>query len=121
MHIENVSIPDFATLPIFVSIDEVNISFLWYNLFMNYLISIATIFLGSFLSFALQPMIGKTLLPVFGGTASVWTACLCSFQLLLLLGYFYAHYITRKKKFLVIHLVMLFFTADWIFFSALNF
>ena len=30
-----------------------------------------TIFLGAFLRFLVQPMIGNTLLPVFGGTATV--------------------------------------------------
>ncbi len=49
------------------------------------------VFLGAFLSFGIQPMIGRTLLPVFGGTAAVWVVCLCAFQLLLLGGYFYAH------------------------------
>jgi hypothetical protein len=50
-----------------------------------------TIFLGSFLLFGVQPMVGSTLLPVFGGTASVWTVCLAAFQTLLLAGYYYAH------------------------------
>ena len=55
-----------------------------------------TIFLGSFLLFGVQPMVGSTLLPVFGGTASVWTVCLAAFQTLLLAGYFYAHLIHRR-------------------------
>ena len=36
-------------------------------------------------------MVGSTLLPVFGGTAAVWTVCLAAYQTLLLLGYAYAH------------------------------
>lgn len=48
------------------------------------------IFTGSFLSFFVQPMIGRTLLPSFGGSAAVWVACLVAFQLLLLGGYGYA-------------------------------
>lgn len=55
-----------------------------------------TIFLGSFLLFGVQPMVGRTLLPVFGGTAAVWVVCLCSFQMLLLGGYFYAHVMAGK-------------------------
>ena len=39
-----------------------------------------TIFIGSFLAFALEPLIGRTLLPVFGGTPSVWLTCLVAFQ-----------------------------------------
>lgn len=55
-----------------------------------------TIFLGSFLIFGMQPMLGRSLLPSFGGTAAVWTVCLASFQLLLLAGYFYAHKISHS-------------------------
>ena len=50
---------------------------------------IAAIFLGSFISFALEPMIGRALLPVFGGTPMVWVTCLGAFQLLMVGGYFY--------------------------------
>ena len=52
----------------------------------NKWLSVATIFLGSFLVFGVQPMVGRTLLPVFGGTAAVWVVCLCAFQVLLLAG-----------------------------------
>lgn len=50
-----------------------------------------TIFLGAFLVFLVQPLVGNTLLPVFGGTATIWTCCLASFQTLLVVGYYYAH------------------------------
>jgi SAM-dependent methyltransferase len=50
----------------------------------------ATIFLGAFLLFVLQPAIAKAILPWFGGTAAVWTTCLLFFQAGLLLGYLYA-------------------------------
>jgi hypothetical protein len=53
------------------------------------------IFLGSFLLFGIQPMLGRTLLPSFGGSAAVWTVCLAAYQLLLLAGYFYAHRMAR--------------------------
>ncbi len=52
-----------------------------------------TIFLGAFLLFAVEPMMGKVLLPWFGGAPSVWTTCMLFFQLLLLGGYAYAHVI----------------------------
>jgi hypothetical protein len=55
----------------------------------------ATIFSGSFLLFLVQPMIGKFILPWFGGTPGVWTVCMLFFQTLLLAGYAYAHWITR--------------------------
>jgi hypothetical protein len=47
------------------------------------------------LLFVIQPMIAKTLLPRFGGSAGVWVACMMFFQIALLLGYLYAFWITR--------------------------
>src|SRR5579862_5167908 len=57
-----------------------------------------TIFLSEFLLFAVQPMIGKIILPWFGGSAAVWSACLLFFQAALLAGYLYAHRSTRSLK-----------------------
>jgi len=62
------------------------------------LIYAATIFLSAFLLFEVQPMIGKTILPWFGGSASVWSTCLLFFQAALLVGYLYAHWSTRYLK-----------------------
>jgi len=56
----------------------------------------ATIFLSAFLLFQVQPMVGKLVLPWFGGSAGVWTTCLLFFQTLLLLGYLYAHVVTHR-------------------------
>ena len=50
-----------------------------------------TIFVGSFLLFLMQPILGKLLLPAYGGSAGVWTVCLFFFQTLLLAGYAWAH------------------------------
>jgi spermidine synthase len=55
----------------------------------------AAIFLSSALLFLCQPMLAKVILPWFGGSASVWTACMLFFQSVLLLGYLYTHCITR--------------------------
>jgi hypothetical protein len=57
-----------------------------------------TIFTGSFLLFVLEPLYAKLILPWFGGSASVWAVCLVFFQSALLLGYLYAHFITRRLK-----------------------
>lgn len=61
-----------------------------------------TIFFSAFLLFQIQPMIAKTILPWFGGSAAVWTTCLLFFQIALLGGYLYAHlairYLTPKKQ-----------------------
>ena len=51
----------------------------------------ATIFLSAFLLFQVQPLIGKWILPWFGGTPAVWTTCMLFFQTALLAGYAYAH------------------------------
>jgi hypothetical protein len=58
----------------------------------------ATIFLSAFLLFGVQPMIGKMILPWFGGSAAVWNTCLLFFQAALLAGYLYAHLSTRYLK-----------------------
>ena len=50
-----------------------------------------TLFAGAFLLFAVQPLIGKYILPWFGGGPGVWATCLLFFQTLLLGGYVYAH------------------------------
>ena len=55
-----------------------------------------TILLSSFLLFLVQPIIARQILPWFGGSASVWTICLVFFQLVLLFGYTYAHWLTRR-------------------------
>ncbi|HPA17602.1 MAG TPA: fused MFS/spermidine synthase [Verrucomicrobiae bacterium] len=57
-----------------------------------------TIFTGALLLFEVQPIIGKYILPWFGGAPAVWTTCLLFFQLLLLGGYAYAHFSIRFLK-----------------------
>ena len=76
-----------------------------------------TVFLGSFLLFQVQPLIGKYILPWFGGSPAVWTACMLFFQAVLLGGYAYAHFIVNRfdiKKQVLIHAVALFVTFLWL-------
>jgi spermidine synthase/MFS family permease len=54
-----------------------------------------TIFLSSFLLFLVQPLIARLILPWFGGSAAVWTTCMLFFQVLLVAGYGYAHWLGR--------------------------
>ena len=54
-----------------------------------------TILVSAFLLFQVQPVIAKIILPWFGGSAAVWTTCLLFFQMVLLLGYLYAHAVVR--------------------------
>jgi SAM-dependent methyltransferase len=51
------------------------------------------IFVSAFLLFQVQPVIARLILPWFGGSASVWITCLLFFQVVLLLGYSYAHWL----------------------------
>src|SRR5437867_6435568 len=60
------------------------------------LLNALTVFLSAFLLFQVEPLIGKIILPWFGGVAAVWTVCLLFFQVALLLGYLYAHFLTRR-------------------------
>jgi tetratricopeptide (TPR) repeat protein len=69
-----------------------------------------TIFTGAFLLFLVQPLIGKYILPWFGGAPAVWTTCMLFFQLLLLAGYAYAHFSARWLKpraQAIVHLILL--------------
>lgn len=53
------------------------------------------IFASAFLIFLIQPMVGKRILPWFGGVPAVWTLCLAFYQSTLFLGYAYAHLMIR--------------------------
>ena len=54
------------------------------------------IFVGAFLLFQVQPLIGKYILPWFGGGSTVWQTAMLFFQIFLLAGYPYAHLSIRK-------------------------
>src|SRR5580765_7582405 len=56
---------------------------------------VATIFVGSFLLFLVQPMIARMALPRLGGAPAVWNSAMLVYQALLLVGYAYAHWIAR--------------------------
>ncbi len=67
------------------------------------------IFLGSFLLFQVQPIIGKYILPWFGGTSAVWTTALLFFQVVLLFGYWYVFLLSKfsLKKQILLHIILL--------------
>jgi SAM-dependent methyltransferase len=70
----------------------------------------ATIFLGAGLLFVVQPMVGKMVLPLLGGTPAVWSTCMVFFQAALLLGYAYAHASTAwlgVRRQAILHLIVL--------------
>jgi len=56
------------------------------------------IFLSSLLLFLIEPIAGKRILPLLGGSAAVWTACLVFFQSALLVGYLAAHWLVTRTS-----------------------
>lgn len=69
-----------------------------------------TIFASAFLLFLVQPLMAKQILPWFGGSAAVWTTCLVFFQFLLLFGYAYSDWTTRKlpsRRQVILHIILL--------------
>ena len=54
-----------------------------------------TLFLSALLLFSVQPMFAKMVLPRLGGAPAVWSVAMVFFQTALLVGYFYAHVLTR--------------------------
>jgi hypothetical protein len=55
-----------------------------------------TLFISATLMFILQPLFGKLLLPLLGGSPAVWNTCMVFYQTLLFLGYLYAHFLSVK-------------------------
>ncbi len=55
-----------------------------------------TLFVSASLLFMVQPMIGRMILPLLGGSPAAWNTCMVFFQAVLLLGYLYAHKLTAK-------------------------
>ena len=56
----------------------------------------SVILLSAFLLFQIELIIAKLLLPYYGGSYSVWGACVVFFQFLILSGYFYAHLLLKN-------------------------
>src|SRR4051812_20309 len=61
------------------------------------------LFVGAALLFALEPMVGKFLLPPLGSTPAVWNTTVLFFQATLLLGYVYSHLVRRRA----VHFIVL--------------
>ena len=77
---------------------------------------LATIITGSFLLFLTQPMIARMALPRVGGAPSVWNSAMLVYQLLLLGGYAYAHYLSRLRPRVQvgIHVVLFGLASLWL-------
>jgi len=76
----------------------------------------SAILLSAFLLFQVEPLIAKLILPWFGGSAAVWTACLLFFQLTLFGGYAYAHWLNRRSPATqrMVHLLLLALSLLWL-------
>jgi MFS family permease len=71
-----------------------------------------SIFLSAFLLFQIQPMIGKLILPWFGGTPAVWSTVMLFFQVLLTGGYAYAYWLIERvgtKRQITLHISLITF------------
>ena len=82
----------------------------------------AAIFLGAFLLFQVEPLLAQALLPRFGGSSSVWAACLVVFQILLLIGYAYAHWISAwsPRRQAVVHGLLLLISIAFLPITSMN-
>jgi spermidine synthase len=69
----------------------------------------AAVFLSAFLLFLVQPLFGKMVLPLLGGSPAVWNTCMLFFQAALLGGYLYAHLSSRwtVRRQAMVHLALL--------------
>jgi len=74
---------------------------------------VATILVGSFLLFLVQPMVARMALPRLGGAPNVWNSAMLVYQALLLAGYAYAHRLSRLpfRRQATVHLALLVLAA----------
>jgi len=96
--------PDFAS-PAISDLSKVEPGSSRLSLFLFTL----SMFLSAALLFVVEPMVGKMLMPLLGGTPAVWNTCVVFFQIVLLAGYAYAHaafrFLNRRKQ-IALHLVV---------------
>lgn len=62
---------------------------------LAFLFSVAA-FVGAALLFIVQPLVARLVLPLFGGSATVWSTSNLFFQVALLVGYLYVHGATQR-------------------------
>jgi len=82
-----------------------------------------SVLLSAFLLFQIQPMIGKYILPWFGGTPTVWSTVLLFSQALLTGGYAYAYWLLgrlRDRLQGIVHLILLGISLGLLLVTALT-
>jgi spermidine synthase len=70
------------------------------------LLFVLTTFASAFLIFLVQPIVGKRIVPWFGGVPAVWSVCLAFYQTALFAGYAYAYLLIGRagpRTQLVVH------------------
>ena len=80
------------------------------TLLLSKIIFAGTIFTSAFSLFLVQPLIAKQILPWFGGSAAVWAICMVFFQIVLLAGYAYSDWLSRRlapRWQVAVHVVLL--------------
>src|SRR5580692_8399035 len=83
---------------------------MWMRLRLLPTLYAVTLFAGAALLFLVQPLVGKLLLPLVGGSPGVWNTCMVFFQAVLLGGYLYAHRSTGQlgvRRQVLVHLALL--------------
>ncbi len=69
-----------------------------------------TLLISATLLFIVQPMVGRMVLPSYGGTPAVWNTCMLFFQTVLLAGYAYSHGMVAwlgVRRHAMLHVVMI--------------
>ncbi|HKP60832.1 MAG TPA: fused MFS/spermidine synthase [Polyangiales bacterium] len=69
-------------------------------------------FSSAFLTFSVQPLLAKWLLPGLGGSPATWASCMLFFQGMLVLGYLAAH-VARGRSFYALLAVVALAAALW--------
>jgi hypothetical protein len=91
--------------------------------YLSPLLFCATLFTSAGLLFWIQPLIGKTLLPLLGGSPAVWNTCLLFFQTMLLIGYLYALALSRwlsLRSQAAVHVFLIALIAIYLFRSSVH-
>jgi spermidine synthase len=83
----------------------------------------ATLFTSASLLFWIQPLMAKTLLPLWGGAPAVWNTCLLFFQSMLLIGYIYALASSRWLRIrtqMAVHVFLMLLIAIYVLLSPIH-
>jgi hypothetical protein len=86
-----------------------------------------TLFCSAMLLFLIEPMVGKMMMPLLGGTPAVWSTCMVFFQGILLAGYGFSHATTTwlgarrqaRLQLAILFLPLLSFVVNAVLFTGL--